>query len=96
MQFHHNWRIIVVDFLVNDEIKRRGIGMKKLSNMDRARSFEKDTLWSSNLKNYTNYTISVPRYFPIHFLYKSLFLLSFNSLLREEKKEVSRFRVTPI
>jgi hypothetical protein len=44
MQFHHNWRIIVVDFLVNDEIKRRGIGMKKISNMDRARSFEKDTL----------------------------------------------------
>jgi hypothetical protein len=53
--------------------------------MDRARSFEEDTLWSSNLKNYANYTISVPWYFPIYFLYKSLFLLSFSPWLRKKK-----------
>jgi hypothetical protein len=52
-----------------------------------ARSFEKDTLWSSNFKYNVYYIISVPQYFSNLILEQKFIFIIFSFLFREGREE---------
>ena len=52
-----------------------------------ARSFEKDTLWSSNFKYNVYYIISVPQYFSNLILKQKFIFIIFSFLFREGRED---------